>query len=358
MHGLPLMGATNQSYRCPVPGLGDNPLMAIETQLEKVTGGLFELRLPIPFEDGRVNVFLFADGATVDLVDCGMNSPDSITAIRDAIRTVGGPDGRLRRLVITHIHPDHYGAAGVLAAEEGVELYMHRLEVPMVHPRYLELEQLVAEVGRHLQVNGVPEGDAEVLRNASRSFRDAVTPALPTVQLDGAETLELGGRHLRIEWTPGHSPGHICLYEAGEGILLAGDQLLPDLTPNIGLHPQSTPNPLDEFLESLTRLAALRPRTILPAHGRRFEDAGGRVEALTHHHNRRKDQIVEIVGGGEMTGWEVAVALWGEREHIWERRLALQEALAHLQSLAVEGRLEKLVTPERCTWRLPGLAGR
>jgi glyoxylase-like metal-dependent hydrolase (beta-lactamase superfamily II) len=326
--------------------------MAVETELAEVAEGLFELRLPIPFEDSRVNVFLLAADGEVDMVDCGMSSPDSVAAVRDAISTVGGPGATLRRLVITHIHPDHYGAAGVLAADPHVELYMHRLEVPMVHPRYLELEQLVAEVGRHLEVNGAPEADAEVLRNASRSFREFVKPALPAVQLDGAETVELGGRRFRIEWTPGHSPGHICLFEAASGTLLAGDQLLPDISPNIGLHPQSTPDPLDDFLESLSRLAALSPTTILPAHGRPFHDAASRVEALTRHHRRRKDQMVEIVGRREMTAWDVAVAVWGRRSNIYERRLAFQEALAHLQSLAVEGRLEKLVTPDVCTWRV------
>jgi glyoxylase-like metal-dependent hydrolase (beta-lactamase superfamily II) len=228
---------------------------------------------------------------------------------------------------------------------------MHRLEVPMVHPRYLELEQLVEEVGHYLEVNGVPEDVADVLRNSSRGLRDFVTPALPSVQLDGGETLVLGGRRVRVEWTPGHSPGHVCLHDAAEGILLAGDQLLPEISPNIGLHPQSTPNPLDEYLESLTRLTALHPKVVLPAHGRPFRDAAGRARLLARHHRRRKDRIMALIGDGEVTGWEVAIRLWGERSHLYEMRLALQEGLAHLQSLAVEGRLEKLVAPNSCRWR-------
>jgi len=237
----------------------------IEQPLTELQPGIFELRLPIPFEDGRINVFLLNSNGAVDLIDCGMNSEESLGLLRGAVKEVGGPSARLRRLIVTHIHPDHYGAAGVLTEEDGAELYMHKLEVPMVHPRYLELEQLVAEVGRHLELHGMPRAEADELRNASRAMRDYVTPGNPTVQFDGSEMIELGDRRLRVEWTPGHSPGHICLFERATGVLFSGDQLLPDISPNIGLHPQSTPNPLDDYLASLARLVGLRPKVVFPA---------------------------------------------------------------------------------------------
>jgi glyoxylase-like metal-dependent hydrolase (beta-lactamase superfamily II) len=318
--------------------------------LEPVAEGIHELRLPIPWEDEFVNCFLFSTGGAVDLLDCGIGSEASIAMIHRAIAEVGGPGARLRRLVITHIHPDHFGAAGVLASQGGVEVYMHRLEVPMVSPRYLELEELIAEVGRHLRVNGAPEADAEALQNASRSLRDFVVPTEAAVELDGAETIELGGRRLRVEWTPGHSPGHVCLFDAEERLLFAGDQLLPEISPNVGLHPQSTPNPLGDFLASVDRLVDLGPERVMPAHGRPFRDVAPLAARLRSHHARRKDQIARLVAGREMSGWEVAIELWGERPHLWEKRLALQEALAHLQDLAVEGRVEKLASRSAVRW--------
>ena len=319
------------------------------TALTEVAEGVFELRLPIPFEDGLVNVFLFVDGADVDLLDCGMNSGDSLQLIHSTLADLGGK--RLRTLVVTHIHPDHYGAAGILAGPGKAELYLHRLEVPLVHPRYVELEQLVIEVRNYLRVNGVPEEEAEVLSNSQRALSQVVAPAEPTVQLDGAESLMLGRTPVRVEWTPGHSPGHICLYSASTGLLFAGDHVLPELSPNIGLHPQSTPDPLHEYLDGLRRVAAYKPRLVLPAHGRPFADVGGRVETLIEHHRRRMEQVMSIVAGGELTAWEVALKLWGPREQLYERRLALQEGLAHLQALAVEGSLEKLVSKESVRWR-------
>jgi len=325
--------------------------MVNELALSEVASGVFELRLPIPFEDHLVNVFLFADGDEVDLLDCGMNSDESVQAIYAAVSQVGAK--RIRRLVVTHIHPDHYGAAGVLAGDGGADLYLHRLEIPLVNPRYVELEHLVKEVHKYLLVNGVPGDEAEVLSNSQRALSELVSPAEAAAQLDGAETLDMGRRQLRVEWTPGHSPGHICLYDTSEKLLFAGDHMLPELSPNIGLHPQSTPDPLHEYLDGLKRLAAYEPSKILPAHGRPFTDAAGRVSTLAAHHRRRLDQILEIVSGGEMSAWEVALELWGPRENLYEKRLALQEGLAHLQALAVESRLEKLVRPDAVRWRPP-----
>ena len=317
----------------------------------EVATGIFELRLPIPFEDGLVNVFLFVDGDEVDMLDCGMNSEESLELIRSAVSSVGGK--RLRKLVVTHIHPDHYGAAGVLAGPDRADLYLHRLEVPLVHPRYVDIEQLVIEVRKYLLVNGVPPEEAEILSNSQRALSQVVAPAEPAVQLDGAETLVMGRTKLRVVWTPGHSPGHICLHSAQQSLLFAGDHILPELSPNIGLHPQSTPDPLHDYIEALNRAAGYRSSQVLPAHGRPFTGIEGRVAALIKHHQKRLDQVLEIVGTRELTAWEVALELWGPRDHLYEKRLALQEALAHLQAQAVDGNLEKLVTPDSVRWRRP-----
>jgi glyoxylase-like metal-dependent hydrolase (beta-lactamase superfamily II) len=323
--------------------------MAVELELSEVATGVFELRLPIPFEDGLVNVFLFTDGDQVDLLDCGMNSEESVDIIRQAIKHLGASG--VRRLMVTHIHPDHYGAAGAFAGEGLADLYIHRLEVPLVHPRYVELEHLVKEVRNYLLVNGVPEEDAEVLSNSQRALSEVVKTAEPSVQLDGAETVLMGRHRLRVEWTPGHSPGHICLYEPDGGLLFAGDHILPELSPNIGLHPQSTPDPLHDYLDGLKRMAAYRPKLVLPSHGRPFSGVEQRVETLLDHHKRRLDRVMEIAGDEEKSGWEVALELWGPRENLYEKRLALQEALAHLQALAVERRVSKSVSPSSVRWR-------
>ena len=137
--------------------------MSGDLELSEVAEDVHLLRLPIPFELGTVNTYLFKDGHQLDLVDCGLNAPASLELIRAAAARLGG---RLRRLLVTHIHPDHYGAAGALNEEAGVELCLHRLEVPMVNPRYLQLDALIEAVHQHLVLNGVPPGVSEELKNA------------------------------------------------------------------------------------------------------------------------------------------------------------------------------------------------
>ncbi len=324
-------------------------------ELSEVHAGVWELRLPIPWEDGRINCFLLPDGNQVDMIDCGMSSEESSSHIREALRTLAGPGARVRRLVVTHIHPDHYGGAGEMI-DTGAELMLHRLEVPMVHPRYLEIEQLVTEVGEYLRVHGVPEEAGEAIKNASRGMREFVRPAPPDLQLDGSEMVRMGTRELRVEWTPGHSPGHVCLWDPRARILFGGDQLLPDATANIGLHPQSTPDPLDDFVRGLRRIGELAPALVLPAHGRPFTAAQPRIDELLAHHVRRKEQIVALIGSDDLSAWRVATRVWGVRESLIEMRMALQEGLAHLQSLSREGRLEKRATPAAITWRRPPAA--
>lgn len=320
-------------------------------RLTEVQEGIFELRLPIPWEGGWVNCFLLPDGSSVDMVDCGLNNPDSIALIEEAVREVGGSKGNLRTLVVTHIHPDHFGAAGELVLHHGAKLYLHRLEVPLVSPRYQEVDTLVDEVGRWLSLHGVPELEAAEMKNASRWLRQLVDPGEPALQLDGAEMLHLGRRQLRVEWTPGHSPGHVCLYDPTDRTLLAGDHILPDASPNVGLHPQSTSDPLDDYLEGLRRLVDLEPALVLPAHGRPLVGTGGRAAAVRAHHLRRKVQIEQLVTEQPMSAWEVAIAVWGRRDHIHDQRLALQEGLAHLQSLAREGRIIKEASTLKIEWR-------
>ena len=325
--------------------------LALDTNLSEAAPGVFELRLPIAWEDSHVNCFLLPDREHVDMIDCGMSAEESFALIRAAVRELAGPQGRVRRLLVTHIHPDHYGAAGELTERDGAQLYLHRLEVPMVNPRYLEIDQLVDEVGRYLEIHGVPDAEADFLKNASRGFRQWVKPAAPALQLDGTEVLALGRRRLRVEWTAGHSPGHVCLFDLESGVLFAGDHLLPNQSPNIGLHPQSTPNPLDDYVAGLERLVGLHPSVVLPAHGRPFADAAVRADELIGHHHRRKEQMLELIGDGELNGWQVATAIWGVRKNLHDMRMALQEGLAHLQSLSLDGRVEKRATPASIMWR-------
>src|SRR6185437_13134090 len=134
--------------------------------------------------------------------------------------------------------------------------------------------------------------EAEFIKTASMAAREFVKVVEPEVLLEGAELLSIDGGALHAVWTPGHSPGHCCFYWPQRRVLFSGDHLLPKISPNIGLHPQSGADPLDDYIESLTRVEQLEVDLVLPAHGDPFTDHRGRIATIKAHHDDRKALLV------------------------------------------------------------------
>src|SRR5216683_1452994 len=281
----------------------------------EVAPGIFLLELPMPFELKHVNVFLLRDGDAYTLIDTGLQTEESRQVLNQQLAAMKVRVERINRILITHIHPDHFGLAGELRERSGAELVIHRLEVALMEPRYARAEDLVWDVAKWLSVNGVPEEEAEFLKTASMAAREYVSVVEPDTLLEGAERL-------------------------------------PKISPNIGLHPQSGADPLDDYIASLERIRRLEVATVLPAHGDPFYDHRSRIGEIIEHHDVRKAALVRLAGGGPKTGWQLAGELFQGimQRNVFQQRLALQETLAHCQSLAVEGRLHKQVSRELVTW--------
>src|SRR3979409_1446966 len=230
----------------------------------EVAAGIFRLELPMPFELKHVNVYLVRDGDGFTLIDTGLQTDESRQALEAKLDELQVQVKRIRRILITHIHPDHFGLAGELRDRSGAELVIHRLEVALMEPRYARAEDLVYDVGKWLSMNGVPEEEAEFLKSASMGAREYVSVVEPDTLLEGAERLPLDDGEIEVIWTPGHSPGHCCFYWPARGVLLSGDHLLPKISPNIGLHPQSGADPLDDYIASLERIRRLEIQKGMP----------------------------------------------------------------------------------------------
>ena len=307
----------------------------------------------MPFELRHVNVFLLQDGNRFTLIDTGLQTEESRAALNQKLEAMEVPVGRISRILITHIHPDHFGLAAELRDRAHAELVIHRLEVALMEPRYARAEDLVHDVGDWLSKNGVPAAEAEFVKTASMAAREFVKVVEPDILLEGAERLPIGAEELEVIWTPGHSPGHCCFYWPARRLLFSGDHLLPKISPNIGLHPQSGADPLDDYLDSLARIERLDVELVLPAHGDPFADHRERVRVITQHHGERKAALLDLARDGEKSGWQLAGELFqGIRDrNVFQQRLALQETLAHCQSLAVEGRMRKQVKRDLVVWR-------
>ena len=256
-------------------------------------------------------------------VDTGLGLPDAGERWARVLDEVGDP---VERIVITHFHPDHVGAAADLAA----------LTRAPVHQGADDYDQCVSTWGElrndermpdYLRVHGVPASEIESFREEAAAFvrlvRFARDPELLAAgdRIDGWEVLHL----------PGHADGHLALLR--DGILVAGDTLLGSITPNVGLYPDSRPDPLGDYLASLERIIELDPRLALPGHHEPIEDPAGRARELIAHHGERIERTAEALDGRPQSAYAVSFSLFPEPLSPTLRRFALAETRAHLEYL-------------------------
>jgi glyoxylase-like metal-dependent hydrolase (beta-lactamase superfamily II) len=321
--------------------------------------------LPLPLRDsplGHVNTYLVRSDTGYLLVDCGWDTADTLKALEGHLRVLDVKFSDVRHLVVTHIHPDHYGLAGRLREITEADLSFHRLERLYIESRYADAHELLTEMREWLRLNGTPEAELDRLNRGSTNMLERVQIAYPDRVLDGGEEITCGRFAFRVIWTPGHSAGHICLYDRSQKVLLSGDHVLPRITPSVGLHVRAASNPLADYLDSLHLIGRLEAELVLPGHGEPFAGLPERTAELIAHHQRRLDEIVALLrppAAPPRTGYEVAAQMrWGRRR-TWddlsgfERRLAVTEALAHLELLHARGRVSKLCGEGVVAYSLP-----
>ncbi|MCH7697651.1 MAG: MBL fold metallo-hydrolase [Chloroflexi bacterium] len=312
---------------------------------KEVLSGLYQLKVPIPNNPiGFVLPYLIPGDDGYTLVDSGWNTPEAFAALEAELDEVSVSFDEIKRLLVTHVHPDHYGLAGRIKEICGAEVIIHQRERDFIRSRYRQPEQLLERMATWLTENGVPEDEMSELQQSSMPARAYVVAVEPDTVLWGGETLDFGVYRFEVYWTPGHSPGHMCFYDRAQRTILTGDHVLPTITPNVSLHPQQMGNPLGDYLASLKRLMPLEVEQVLPAHEYSFTDLQGRLTEIVEHHDQRLDEMLAIVGEDGATGYDVASGIvWTtgtfDTFSFWMQRAAISETLAHLEYLVYEGRV-------------------
>lgn len=326
----------------PQPGPASMRLTVDSEPLE-IAPGLFGLRFALPFALDHVNLWFLADGEGWTLIDAGLSSERT----RERWQALfSGPffDRPVRRLIATHFHPDHMGLASWLCEQTGAQLWTSRTEWLMGRMLAQDTSAGFVEAGRIAdRLAGLSE--AQIAERAARGnlYRTRAEPPPASYRrLRQGDQLAIDGTKWRILVGRGHAPEMLCLYSAERNLLLAADQVLPRISPNVSVWPaEPHADPLSEFIGSLGELRLLPDDClVLPSHGQPFFGLHQRIDQLIAHHDERLARTVEACAS-PATVVDVIPALFDRELDAHQLGFALGEALAHLNHLVGQGRLAR-----------------
>jgi glyoxylase-like metal-dependent hydrolase (beta-lactamase superfamily II) len=306
--------------------------------------GVVMITLPMPFRLKHVNIFVFPEAGGFTLIDTVPNLPGVLPALESSLAEIGLAVEDCRRILITHFHMDHCGLAGIIAGRSGASIYLSEIDDLTIRAS-ARAEEREARLKAFALENGLDSETMDQVIRAFALFRTAMSPFCATGHIAGGDRLTLGDREVEAVATPGHSRGHLSFYLPADRFLIAGDHVLPHITPN--LSPDLTARdflPLESFLASLARVEELPAVMVCPAHGRPFPDLPGRVSEMREHHRQRSGLALEALAEGPRSGFDVSRSIFGEIDSSFDRLLALNESYVHLIQLEREG----LVQREAC----------
>lgn len=313
---------------------------------QQLAPNLWRIPLPLPKFPGAehlgfCNAYLIGGEPWV-LIDTGMYTPEAVDVLERGLAEAGVAFEQISSILITHHHPDHYGMSAPIRDRSGARVMIHRGDVDMMYE-----SMYGGSMGTFIREHGGPDltGMAPPLLGV-KEFR----PAAPDAYLVDEQIFEMGDRRMRVLHTPGHSPGHSCFALEEERIILTGDHILPKITPHIGHFPGGNPNPLAAFLDSLKRVGEGNYRLGLPAHGEPFLDPSSHVARIVAHHEFRLRAIVDALGRGAKTAWDVVPDIFGTLPAP-HQFAAFFETLSHLVLAESEGQIVQERDGDLIRWR-------
>ena len=299
--------------------------------LEEVYPDIHRIEVPLPRNPLRaINSYVIRGEDRFLVVDTGMNRPECLDAVRAALDALSVDLSRTD-FFITHQHSDHIGLVSALKSPAS-HVFLNPVEAAHILDPDLWIGMAAAA-----RIHGFPDPEAATDAHPGRKYLFSGRPDF--THLQEGDTVPIGKYTFRCIATPGHTPGHLCLYEAEAKILFSGDHILDTITPNISGWGHEG-DPLGEFLGSLDKIAAYDIRLTLPGHRNLITDHRRRIEELKEHHRCRLREALGILGregqtayqvASQMT-WDIDCARW-EDFPIPQKWFATGEALAHLLHL-------------------------
>jgi len=313
--------------------------------MEEILPSLYKIEVPLPGSPLKATNSYVVKGTERSLIiDTGWNREDCMVALVSGLKECG-VDLRQADLFITHMHADHSGLVSAIVVE-GARIYFGRADAEII--RYITPEhwdEMIDFAGRC----GFPREELERAVGNHPGRRYNPSNSLNLHILKNGDTVSVGDYLFECIETPGHTPGHICLYEPDKKVFICGDHILFDITPNITLSSEER-NPLKEYLISLDKVYDLDVRLTLPGHRSTFRNHKERIQELKQHHRARLDEIISILAQGKQNAFQIASQMtWDIGYKSWDlfppaqKLFAFGEALAHLKYLEEEGAVGRAI---------------
>ena len=312
----------------------------------EILAGIHQLKVPIPDNPlGYLNSYLLQGTDGWLMIDTGWNVDYAFESLKQQLKDIDLSLEQITQIVITHMHFDHYGLTRRIKAVSSATVAYHRIEKETLEAM-MQSEKQIWDQGREMMLsNGVPPSKPGEARPAHlAAARDSMV--WPDRVLEDGDQLSTGIFNLTVMLTPGHSRGHICLYEPENKLLFSGDHILPIITPNISFNLFSGPDPLTDFTQSLAYVNDRDVKKVFPAHEHIFDDLPARVQDILVHHDNRNAVIRNTIDDGPLTAYEIASRIpWDVPDTTWEtmltidKRSATLETLAHLEYMKGEGKV-------------------
>jgi len=308
----------------------------------EIVNGLYQLKVPVPNNPvGFTLPYVFEVPGGASIIDPGWDADVTWNDLTSQLDEAGVSIRDIKQVIVTHVHPDHYGLAARVKEASDCEVLVHARDIEFMRWRATELPR--TNIDAWFERNGMPANPNWQANVGGRMGR-WTTGMDPDRTIEDGETLQVGDFELQVLWTPGHSPGHACFYEPNLELLLTGDHVLPTISPNVGLWPGSEADPLGDYLRSLERLRGLAVQRVLPAHEYDFEDLEARLDSLEEHHEARLQEVIDAMSDGAETPYQIARGIKWSIGHLdgfdyMTQRAAMTETMAHLEHLVREGRI-------------------
>ena len=327
----------------------------------QVAPGVHWLRMALPFALDHINLWALEDGTKEDpawlLIDTGLGN-EPTRALWDRIFAETLVARPVKRVLVTHYHPDHAGNAAWLCKRSGAELWMSRGEFLTVHAARNSSAGYTTEAQMELfRANGLDEAQANALLSRGGLYKKLV-PDFPIAhrRLYEGDRITIGGRSWKVMVGYGHAPEHVSLYCEAANVLISGDMLLPRISTNVAVRPiDPLSNPLRLFLESIRRYRELPADVLaLPSHGLPFHGAHARVAQLEAHHAERLAELRAACTQAPRAAADVLEVLFKRKLDTGQIFFALGEAIAHLHYLHYDGTLARRVGADGVARFAPG----